>query len=475
MQGMTKLGKQLENPYSVENMHKAYNNLKSSNANGRISGDEIEITTTHLYIKFKPKNEEELAILKRDSTLTLYEYPLDYEILEGGTYYHDPSVPIGTPTYQYLSIPIDKEMPKGVEYDLLEELFIPDEYKDTDLTNSRIASNEFIEMLVNEALRITGNLYDTSTSNGRVQASSWRPAGQIRVWDNSISPNAWRPVEGVEVKARRWFTTHKGITNSQGNYSCDGTFKNDANYSLDWERYQFALREGWLDGANINGPKKEGNWDLDFNSGKSMFHARVFMAAYHYYYKDIKGLRRPPENGTLNTQMHIRCYNESNDNANGNHKEERRFLGLGSQIKIYNPQNTMQSIYATTIHELAHASHWNMWRNGHDFDNSDKIVKESWAKGVEWELTRMVWPTYSAWYGRKKGGSVDPYFYYTGVVEDMIDGISGYDQVNGYTIGEVEDALRSKKTWNEWRDNIKNSYNNGTKSNLDNLFDHWGL
>lgn len=110
------------------------------------------------------------------------------------------------------------------------------------------------------------------------------------------------------MKARRWFTTHKGITNSQGNYSCDGTFKNDANYSLDWERYHFALREGWLDGANINGPKKEGNWDLDFNSGKSMFHARIFMAAYHYYYKDIKGLRRPPENGTLKTQMHIRCY-----------------------------------------------------------------------------------------------------------------------------------------------------------------------
>jgi hypothetical protein len=72
IKGMTKLGKQKENPYSVENMRKAYNNLKSSKANGRMSGDEIEITTTLLYIKFKPQNEEELSILKRDSTLTLY-------------------------------------------------------------------------------------------------------------------------------------------------------------------------------------------------------------------------------------------------------------------------------------------------------------------------------------------------------------------------------------------------------------------
>jgi len=55
MQGMTKLGRQLENPYSVDNMRKAYENLKSSNANGRISGDELEISTTHFYIKFKPK------------------------------------------------------------------------------------------------------------------------------------------------------------------------------------------------------------------------------------------------------------------------------------------------------------------------------------------------------------------------------------------------------------------------------------
>jgi hypothetical protein len=116
-----------------------------------------------------------------------------------------------------------------------------------------------------------------------------------------------------------------------------------------------------------------------------------------------------------------------------------------------------------------------MWRNGDDFDDSDKIVKETWAKGVEWELTRMVWPSYSAWYGRKKGGSSDPIFNYTGIVEDMIDDISGYDQVSGYSIRQIEDALQSKKTWNEWRDNIKNSYNNATEKNLYALFAHWGI
>ena len=42
MKGMTKLGKQLENPYSVENMRKAYATIKSSISTGRIASDEIE-------------------------------------------------------------------------------------------------------------------------------------------------------------------------------------------------------------------------------------------------------------------------------------------------------------------------------------------------------------------------------------------------------------------------------------------------
>jgi len=78
--GMVKLGKKLENPYSVENMQKAWSNLKTSNTSGRISGNEIEITTSHRCIKFIPKNEVDLAVIKRDSSLVLYEYPLDHEI-----------------------------------------------------------------------------------------------------------------------------------------------------------------------------------------------------------------------------------------------------------------------------------------------------------------------------------------------------------------------------------------------------------
>lgn len=288
-------------------------------------------------------------------------------------------------------------------------------------------------------------------------------------------------VEGVKVRARRWFTTHRGIANSSGYYSCDGTFRRPANYSIDWERYEFALQDGWLNGATYNGPKITGNWNLNLRGDKQAYYATIFRAVHHYYYKDIRGLRRPPQNSFWRTQMKIRAYYEQNDDANGSHKEERRFLG--AQLKIYNPDRESMRIYATTIHELAHASHWNIWRSN-GFDDTESIVKESWARGVEWELTRMIYPNYTSFYSRLK---------YTGVVEDLIDGfktrtsnrfwteqnpweiqIREYeDLVEKYTIRELEDALVSQKTWQQWQNNIINTINNETSNNVQNSFNFW--
>ena len=96
---MIKLIKKKNNPYSVSNMEKAFESIKKSNA--RISTEGLEIATSHLYIKFKPKSYAELDLLKIDSTLNLFPYPLDFEITDG-SYYHDPNIPDSLPTYQLL-------------------------------------------------------------------------------------------------------------------------------------------------------------------------------------------------------------------------------------------------------------------------------------------------------------------------------------------------------------------------------------
>ncbi|MCD8423403.1 hypothetical protein [Tenacibaculum finnmarkense] len=113
--------------------------------------------------------------------------------------------------------------------------------------------------------------------------------------------------------------------------------------------------------------------------------------------------------------------------------------------------------------------------NVYEFNKTDIKVKESWARGVQWVLTRMVYPNY-------EGGSTSSN--YTQVVVDMID--SNYsslaknlnnglwnDNVTGYTIRQIEDALEEQENWGDWRDNINKKYKNETENHLDALFAYW--
>ena len=525
------LGKKLENPYSVKNMRKAYENIKAQNLKNRTSSENVDIVATHLYVKFIPKTENELDIVKRDSTLVLYDYPLDYEIGKGDVY-RDPNVPKSQPTPQYCAVDINYQFTSEVEYEIIEELYIPDEDSDENKASRSLGlSQNFIDQLVDEALIITGNLDEEASKNSiNARRTSWRPAGTIKVWDDSLGTSrrvieyktsksydystcgrgglpcptvtttrvpvygtmtgSYQPLEGVEVRARRWFTTHRGIANSSGYYTCDGTFKRPANYSIDWERYDFALRDGWLNGATYNGPQKRGGWNLNLRNDKQAYYATIFAAAHHYYYKDIKGLRRPPQNSFWKTQIKIKAFlQEGGDcgeskTSTGCHTAFWKAFGIYSPIRIYSYQRSAMKTYATTIHELAHASHYNMshWHFKNTPDH-EKRIKESWARGVQWELTRMKYLNY-------RGGLIGKL--YTQVVVDMIDphppidpatnkprDINNgsekldVDNVTGYTIRQIEDALNEKRSWTDWRNSIINKYDNGTEENLDELFDYW--
>ena len=86
----TVLGGKLENPYSVDNMRKAYANKRAS----VINFPKMDIRANHLYVRFLPKNEEELEKLyaHESEDFILFDHPLDYEIAEQGNFYHDPTI-----------------------------------------------------------------------------------------------------------------------------------------------------------------------------------------------------------------------------------------------------------------------------------------------------------------------------------------------------------------------------------------------
>jgi hypothetical protein len=79
---------------------------------------------------------------------------------------------------------------------------------------------------------------------------------------------------------------------------------------------------------------------------------------------------------------------------------------------------------------------------------------------------------------------------YTGLIEDMVDGFktrrsyyhSGYqeynykayqDSISGYTINQIEESLIGIKTLEEWKQNLKNLFENETEHKLDEAFNYW--
>lgn len=422
-----------------------------------------------------------MAKLKLDSTIIVFPFPLDYELSNSGSFYHAPSLPFDKPTYLYSSIRVGKVLPVGIDYEVFAELSIPGERYDLNTQGGRLAPSDLIEDLVDEALRITDNLPVSSKQTGRTQSRNWRPAGRIQLFDDQLQRLVG--VQGAKVQARRWFTTYEGITDQNGNFSCNGTFNRDANYSIPWKRYDYDIRSGSLGQALFNGPKMEGNWNLEISSGASRMYAIVYQACHDYYYGNRLDLKSPPQNSFWRSSLKLAVWDGRNQDANGSHCKDCRFLGISSTIRIWNNGGTCRNIYATTIHELAHASHWELRQSNWNDNNTQSKVKGSWARGVQWALGSLRYPGY------RGGAIIRPD--YTQLVVDLIDARAPFnpfgfvedinegsenitqDDITGYTIKQIEDILGATSTWEEWENNIRNTYENPTEDLLRALFTHW--
>jgi len=117
---MTVLGNERDNPYSVENMTAAWNQIYPNY-------EQSELPVTDLYVRFHPEDAEELSTLHeaiKDADCFLYDYPLEYEVIDMGEYYHDPSIPSGELTYYYSVVKPDFSFPSGIDYTVVDELVL---------------------------------------------------------------------------------------------------------------------------------------------------------------------------------------------------------------------------------------------------------------------------------------------------------------------------------------------------------------
>jgi hypothetical protein len=503
-QGNIKLGKKLDNPYTIANMQQAYENLKAT----KPYVPDLNISTTHYYLRFLPREEDEQKMIVLDSLIYLSEIPFDYEFEDCGYYFHDPSLPYKSSTWLYGVIPKNEIIP-DIPNEIIAELFLP-----PSPDNLKKSYDEkwiaFYDELEHEALRITNNLdndFDLKSS----KSDSWFPKGRVTAWDDIA--NDYIGIQHVRVRVRRWFRTVSAITDAQGYYECTESFKRPAKYKIVWKRHNFTVATNELRLNNLPeavsvsnsetneyqlvllalatigvkrmqyiGPKKTGDWNVKLHKGTPYhFHAMIFKAASYYYYNDIDGLTRPPLNDDIGTQMKIIVQYHPADKyyEHAFHKPRARSFLDPAWIVINDNKIFTDELIGITIRQLAHATLFFMHKQRY-IHNSDGLVY-TWPLGVEYYLTRKLYPDYKLAYSRLDN---------TGIVEDLLDGFSlkrsnfqnfyrdfnpleYYDSVSGYTITQLEAALAGAKTVEQWKNNIKTMYNNETEHKLDEAFSFW--
>lgn len=434
---------------------------------------------------------------------------------------------------------------------------------------------DFVDVLLNQAFKQTNNegldglgiLQEEGAEQSESKflgigiGSKWHPEGTLRIWDDNIGSTttthrifvryqyydcdygnrtaqknqtkrvepiekcrravyrfeteeiqgSYVSLEGAQVLLRDTFTIGNEITNSDGYFSFD-RLRGKKRYIIQWERYEYSIRNGSLFQAETRGPKRNSRWDHDIKGGDDEYHGMIHIAAYDYYYGNRFGLTSPPTNFFTGRQMKIaaREINGGSTGSSYSHIKNDLTLGIAAQIHIKAWTRSSDRIYGTTVHELAHAAHSIVDRGSYDnivrdayiipwqggtVKNNNRRLLETWAKTVEIVFALKRYrddagnPAY-AHFTQDDGFNLNNYQrvriadenHYTSGGYDMIDDFnqraeysSSYpiDRVENYTLKQLEDALVGAKSWNQWRDNIKSKYSNSTEIHLDELFNNW--
>ena len=244
------LGEKLENPFSVENMQLAINSLleKPEELEGagvsKRNAEVLEITPTDWYICFKVDSTQ-FNTLTSDTTLSLTQIPLDYEIEQHGDYLEEfQNSEIKT---LYTVVKPGYVNPDGIEFEILDELFIPEnsDYYSEGVSESesgmesrsasvRVMDNNFVNALLIQSFVLTGNekflpeknkieerkMYEECVQK-RFLWWSWYDCNTYYYPEGKVyyqTPDNYKPVKGIKIVMWRWFTKIEAITDSNGKF-----------------------------------------------------------------------------------------------------------------------------------------------------------------------------------------------------------------------------------------------------------------
>ena len=379
--GMIELGEQLEDPYSVENMREALAALYPTRAG------EIPVSTTDLYVRFLPVDEDQYArLLALDLQLT--DHPVDYRIVREGDYYHDPEVAEDAITWQYAVVPQNFTFPAGIRYEILDECFISEHDPVT-----RADTGIDWEAVEREAYVRTGNadlFPETRDGEEGEPSGPVFPSGRITVEDPDAFGGKPYGLSGVMVCCNSFVKFATAYTDRDGYYQLPKKYTATPRYRL-----VFKNSAGFSIGLNLilvpasvstlgKGPASGVDAHIDASSDGALFRrAAVNNAAYDYIARCAASdldIKEPPKDLRIwifkdlkcssSAMLHHGAFVDSNDLV------QRYLGGYVSLLKAFLPDITIGAgggeaefvdLYSSTMHEMAHASHYaqvgNAWWN----------------------------------------------------------------------------------------------------------------
>lgn len=508
------------------------------------------ITTTHKYIKFLPQDSLQYETIINDSILSVSDIPFEYEYEDSGDIYIDPSLPPNSIfTYYYSVVPVDYPLPQNVPSELIANLhFTPEDliqdnptplekeelnfYHDLNLEAEKItdnlAENEKEELFYNfvlpdgsyqqltwqEAIDQNKSLQDLIIDFGDNEPMNdlkslfgrkWYPSGKVTTQEDALMrcpENSIVGVAGAEIKIRKWGFLVVGNcrTNATGDfYKHDGTRTKRVKYSIFFNyRHQqygprFSVKAGtvfWEARYHDTHTHTRTAWYKNFDRNHDkQFYALVQNAGFDYHERLCTqyGLSRPRRVKIVAKRWYDASSHATNElTSNFFVPDVVITIGKGGRYR------GSDGIYATTIHELTHIGHNNMDPGMFSAFNSGsnsldrKVMKESWAEGVEGIVTKDRYKSMCSIYAGiytdtyKQYENASSMNAYTPIVVDLVDNLNQRsmsptlpdDNVTGYTLNQIQTALNNTRSINAWEYKLINSFNNSTENGVPILFDY---
>ncbi len=333
-----------------------------------------------------------------------------------------------------------------------------------------------------------------------IRILKWGPKGNIRV--QYVHPRTGATVtEGVanvEVIARQGLINRRTFTRTDGSYNFNFPAFAPVWYNIKFQNNHATLRQnfGFLTAIKSGGVRAVNKgWNHTFTSSDSWGYSwACVMNAVNDYYKVLPGLRdeyrtdAPPRHLKIRVTSGSGLLNWPLGDSQGlmhslNQTLPQALNPLVNDIlvrRIGEGGYTYDRAYATTIHELGHAAHWNLvgWnsvQSGIRMINTDEKVRETWADAVmQFAYRRKFNPNVALnanstsrngsgpWVTRHQQcnqsiADMENYIHILG--PDMWDNFNQScqgvtDNVRNIPLIDLYKSLKDARTWDEWRDEI---------------------